>query len=190
MENSKYHEIAEAAVQLFNKKGYHATSMQDIADYVGLQKGSLYHYISSKEELLERITSESISGFVRELERIVKKEVSAKEKLEHAILMHFTRVTDNIPMTTILLRESFSLSDDPHELIKKATDHYLNLWSQIIEEGMTSGEFKAGDPRIAALTILGACNWAYRWYQEGGKQKSTEVAKYIIKLMLTGMIQQ
>ena len=187
MENSKYHEIAEAAVQLFNKKGYHATSMQDIADYVGLQKGSLYYYISSKEELLERITSESIDGFVRELELIVKRGNSAREKLEQAIHMHFTRVTDNIPMTTILLRESFSLSDDPHQVIQSSTDHYLNLWSQILSEGMASGEFKPGNPRLAALAILGACNWAYRWYQEGGKQGNEEIAKYITELWMGGL---
>jgi AcrR family transcriptional regulator len=52
--------------------------MQDIADYVGLQKGSLYHYITSKEELLQLITSESIDGFVRELETIVKQPLSPK----------------------------------------------------------------------------------------------------------------
>ncbi len=188
MEHQKYHEIAEAAVDLFNKQGYHATSMQDIADYVGLQKGSLYHYISSKEELLERITSETINGFVRELERIVKRDLSATERLEQAIHMHFTRVTNNIPMSAILLRESFSLSDDPHQLIQNSTDHYLDLWAQIITHGVENGEFKLGDPRVTALAILGACNWAYRWYQDDGSQKNTEIAQYMIQLLLSGIL--
>ena len=187
MENSKHNEIAEAAVQLFNKKGYHATSMQDIADYVGLQKGSLYHYITSKEELLQLITSESIDGFIRELELIVKQTLSAKEKLEKAIHMHFTRVTDNIPMTTILLRESFSLSDDPHQLIQNSTDYYLTLWTQIIQDGMDNGEFKPGHPRLAALTILGSCNWAYRWYQADGSMENTEIAEYITRMLVGGI---
>ena len=103
--------------------------------------------------------------------------------------MHFTHVTNNIPMTTILLCESYSLSDDPHQLIQNAADHYLNLWTQIINEGMKNGEFKAGDSRIAALTILGACNWAYRWYQEDGKYVNEKIANDVTKLMLDGMIQ-
>jgi hypothetical protein len=51
----------------------------------------------------------------------------------------------------------------------RVTDHYLDLWTQIIQDGMTTGEFKPGHPRLAAFTILGSCNRAYKWYQDGGK---------------------
>lgn len=188
MENSKAHEIAEAAISLFYKKGYHATSMQDIADHVGLQKGSLYYHISSKEELLQQITEETINGFVNDLEHIVTQNLTSRAKLEQAIQMHLARVTANIPMAAILFRELFSLSDDPNQIIKNATNHYLDLFAQIVKEGMDEGEFKQGDPRLAALAILGSCNWVYRWYQEGGTQTSEEIAKYITNLWISGLI--
>ncbi|MCY0874798.1 MAG: TetR/AcrR family transcriptional regulator, partial [Firmicutes bacterium] len=112
MASNKYDDIARAAIKLFNQKGYHATSVQDIADEVGLQKGSLYHYIASKEELLLQIASRSINGFSRELEQICDLPVSATERLRKAIHHHFTIVTGDIQMTTVLLREAFLLSDE------------------------------------------------------------------------------
>lgn len=185
---NKYDEIARAAIKLFNQKGYHATSVQDIADEVGLQKGSLYHYISSKEELLLQIASRSINGFSRELAQICDLPITAKERLRKAIHHHFTIVTGDIQMTTVLLREAFLLSDEQSVIITRAMDVYTNLWARILREGMEQGEFVQGDPRLQALFILGACNWAYRWYRPPGPKTSTEIAELFWDTYLTGIL--
>ncbi|MCY0902366.1 MAG: TetR/AcrR family transcriptional regulator, partial [Firmicutes bacterium] len=148
---NKYDEIAQAAIRLFNEKGYHATSVQDIADEVGLQKGSLYHYIASKEELLLQIASRSMHGFSRELAEICELAVPATERLRRAIHHHFDIVTGDTQMTTVLLREAFLLSDSERTVIQQAMDQYTNLWVRIIHEGMEAGEFKRQDPRLVAL---------------------------------------
>lgn len=188
MSANKYEEIAQAAIKLFQKKGYHATSVQDIADEVGLQKGSLYHYISSKEELLMKIAHQAISSFNRRLEKIIDMEISNREKLKMAIETHLTVVASNMPMTTVLLREAFSLHEPQYNVIHELANRYLDLWTQIINEGVASGEFKAGDVRIKALSILGACNWFYRWFQEDGAMTAEEIARVFAEIFLEGLL--
>lgn len=187
MASNKYEEIIKAAIKLFEQKGYHATSVQDIADEVGLQKGSLYHYISSKEDLLLQIAHRSISDFNTRMERIIASELSNQEKMRLAVENHLQSVTQNVQLTTVLLREAFSLGEDQHKVIQDATDRYLNLWTQLIEEGIAAGEFNPVNARITALAILGACNWVYRWYREGGKLSSEEIAGIYSQLFLDGM---
>lgn len=184
---NKYEEIAQAAIKLFEQKGYHATSVQDIADEVGLQKGSLYHYISSKEELLLKIAHQSISNFNRRLEKILESQIPVKERLIAAVHNHITYVAGNMEMTTVLLREAFSLEPEHHQVIKAETDRYLELWTAIMEEGIKSGEFKPGHNRLAALAILGSCNWLHRWYQQGGKLSAEEIADYFAHIFLEGI---
>ncbi|GIM46085.1 TetR family transcriptional regulator [Collibacillus ludicampi] len=187
MSANKYEEIAQAAIRLFQQKGYHATSVQDIADEVGLQKGSLYHYISSKEELLMKIAHQSISGFNRRLEKIIDMEVNHREKLFMAVQTHITVVAANMQMTTVLLREAFSLAEPHATIIQELTDRYLDLWTRIIDEGIAAGEFKPGNSRLKALAILGACNWLYRWYETDGPLSADEISKVFADIFLDGV---
>lgn len=185
---NKYEEIAQAAIKLFEQKGYHATSVQDIADEVGLQKGSLYHYISSKEELLLKIAQQSIGNFNRRLEKIIDTTSSSKERLKAAIQHHITYVAGNMEMTTVLLREAFSLEPEHHKFIKQETDRYLDLWTKIFDQGVESGEFKPGNNRLTALAILGSCNWLHRWYKSGGKLSPEEIGDYFSHIFLDGIL--
>jgi len=187
MATNRQKEIALAAVHLFEQKGYHATSVQDIADEVGLQKGSLYHYIHSKEDLLLEIAHQAISEFNQKLEKIILSTVSAEEKLILAVENHLTVSISNLETTTVLLREAFSLAEHPHQVIQELTDRYLALWTQIIQEGQSSGEFSQQDPKLAALALLGTCNWVYRWYHPSGALSARDVAGVFSDLFLNGL---
>lgn len=181
-------EIALAAVKLFEKKGYHATSVQDIADEVGLQKGSLYHYIHSKEDLLLQIAHQAITDFNQRLEAILSSDLPAKEKLVQAIENHLTVSTANLETTTVLLREAFSLGENQHQMIQDLTDRYVDLWTEILIEGKRNGEFQVEHPKITALAILGACNWVYRWYRTSGKLGAKEISSMFSTLFLDGLL--
>jgi TetR/AcrR family transcriptional regulator, cholesterol catabolism regulator len=188
MSSNKQTEIALAAVKLFEQKGYRATSVQDIADEVGLQKGSLYHYIHSKEDLLLQIAHQAISEFNQRLEKILAMNIPAKEKLISMIENHITVSSSNLQTTTVLLREAFSLGESPHQLVQEQTDRYLDLLTAILDEGVTNGEFSINNPKIAALAILGACNWVYRWYKSSGELDATEISKIFSNLFLDGLL--
>jgi AcrR family transcriptional regulator len=188
MPSNKQTEIALAAVKLFEQKGYHATSVQDIADEVGLQKGSLYHYIHSKEDLLLQIAHQAITEFNQRLEHILTMNIPAREKLVQAVENHLTVSVSNLQTTTVLLREAFSLGEHQHQVIQELTDKYVDLWTQILEEGNASGEFCVKNPKIAALAILGSCNWVYRWYKPDGQMSAREVAEVFSDLFLHGLL--
>lgn len=181
-------EIALAAVKLFEEKGYHATSVQDIADEVGLQKGSLYHYIHSKEDLLHQIAHQAISEFNDRLEKILAADLSAQQKLTQAIENHLTVSISNLQTTTVLLREAFSLGEHQHQVIQDLTDKYVYLWTKILEEGQANGEFDVPEPKLAALALLGSCNWVYRWYKTSGKLSAEDVSKVFSDLFLNGLL--
>ncbi|ASS76959.1 TetR family transcriptional regulator [Tumebacillus algifaecis] len=187
MASNKYEEIVLAAVKLFDKKGYHATSVQDIADAVGLQKGSLYHYISGKADLLLGVAQRAITEFNLRMERILASKESAQSKMKKALEMHLQLVTHDVQLSTVLLRESVALGENPQQVIQDATDQYLDLWTRLIEEGMAGGEFRPGNARMKALAVLGACNWVYRWYQEDGALTSEMVADIYADLFLDGI---
>lgn len=187
MATNRQKEIALAAVKLFEQKGYHATSVQDIADEVGLQKGSLYHYIHSKEDLLLQIAHEAITQFNDNMEAVLNTNLSAQEKLVKAVENHITVSVSNMETTTVLLREAFSLGDEQHQVIQDLTDKYVDLWTQILDEGSRTGEFTVQQPKIVALAILGACNWVYRWYRESGTLSPAEIARVFSSLFLTGL---
>jgi TetR/AcrR family transcriptional regulator, cholesterol catabolism regulator len=188
MSSNKQKEIALAAVKLFEQKGYRATSVQDIADEVGLQKGSLYHYIHSKEDLLLQIAHQAISEFNQRLEKIIDMDAPAKEKLIRMIENHITVSVSNMQTTTVLLREAFSLGENPHQLVQEQTDRYLALLTAILDEGVANGEFSIENPKIAALGVLGACNWVYRWYKSSGELDATEISRIFSNLFLDGLI--
>lgn len=188
MSTNRQKEIALAAVKLFEHKGYHATSVQDIADEVGIQKGSLYHYIHSKEDLLMQIAHEAIVEFNDNLTRILQTETAARDKLINAIDNHLTVSISNMETTTVLLREAFSLGDQTHQVIQDLTDRYVSLWTEILEEGVKNGEFVCEQPKVTALALLGACNWVYRWYKQSGDLSSRDVGKIFSELFLNGLI--
>ncbi|HVB10657.1 MAG TPA: TetR/AcrR family transcriptional regulator [Bacillota bacterium] len=186
MAKDKEREIVDAAVALFRDKGYHATSMQDIADAVGLQKGSLYHYLESKEELLYRIALETISAYIAQLEAIAGSDLPRAEKLRQAVDAH-VRMQSRDVGTVTLLRDSGALEPEQRQVIRGLTRKYAELVEAVIEDGISSGEFRGVDAKMATFAILGACNWIHRWYAAGGRLQPGEISAAFSDFFLTGL---
>ncbi|MHB0884889.1 MAG: TetR/AcrR family transcriptional regulator [Bacillota bacterium] len=187
MNPGKSEEILTAAIRLFQEKGYHATSMQDIADAVGLQKGSLYHHISSKEELLAWIVARALARYVEELQGIVESGRPARERLKEAVQNHIRIIAENLGMLTIFLRESPALTAEQREAEEEGGRRYRQLFERLIAEGVASGDFRAVDPKMAALSIIGACNWTYRWYDPAGALTHREISEQVWDYFYQGL---
>ena len=169
-------EILAAAARIFREKGYHGTSVRDIAEAVGLLKGSLYHYIRSKEELLARLFEGLLEDTVRELEAIASREVSAEARLRGMVRAYAGAGMANHEAVGLYLREWRSLP--PAELagLGARRRRMRALFTDLIAEGARGGAFAVGDAKIAALGILGACNWLYEWYRPGGRLDAGAIA--------------
>lgn len=187
MAGNKQAEIMAAAIRLFQQKGYHATSMQDIADGVGLQKGSLYHYISSKEDLLVVIIHDAIAQYNARLAEVKAMDLPVRRKLELAVRYHLKGIADNLGMLTIFLRESYALNPDQQKLIAEESARYNQMFEELYREGVASGEIRDLDPKLATRTVLGACNWFYRWYRPGGQRSIEELSDFFVDLLFNGI---
>jgi TetR/AcrR family transcriptional regulator, cholesterol catabolism regulator len=184
---NKQADIVVAAIRLFHEKGYHATSMQDMADAVGLQKGSLYHYISSKEDLLVVIIHDAIAQYNARLTEVIAKEISVRLKLELAVRNHLVGIAENLGMLTIFLRESYALNPDQQRLISEESNRYNQMFEELYREGVAAGELRPLDPKLATRTVLGACNWFYRWYRPGGTKSIDELTTFFVDLLFNGI---
>ncbi len=184
---SKEEKIFTEAVRIFKQKGYHATSVQDIADAVGLQKGSLYHYISSKEELLLKIFKRSTGALTRRLKEILASDLTPTEKLQCAIDAHLVALTNQLDLYTVYLSERRTLAGRIQSQVRTEAERHAHLLEQMIQEGIDAGDFRATDSKMAAHAILGMCNWLYQWYSPTGRLTAEQIASIFSDLVLRGL---
>ncbi|MBI5653554.1 MAG: TetR/AcrR family transcriptional regulator [Chloroflexi bacterium] len=184
---TKDEQIFTEAVRIFREKGYHAASMQNIADAVGLRKASLYHYISSKEQLLSKIFEQSTGALTQQLEIIIASSDSPTEKLRRAIQAHLTALTEQLDIYTVYLSERRELAARVNAKVRAQAEQHARLIEKILEQGIKTGDFRATDVKMAALAIIGMCNWLYQWYSPTGRLQPTEIANIFSDLIAHGL---
>ena len=182
-------QLYAAALRLFREKGYHATSMQDIADALGLYKGSLYHYIGSKEDLLARVFERAMAALLVEAERIAADTAARPSaQLRQVIRAHVEAVANNLDALTVYLHEWRTLAGESLDNVRAQRERYTQLVSDIVGRGVRAGEFRAPDVRIVTLGLLGMCNWVYEWYRPGGRLSPSEIGDRFADLVLDGLL--
>ena len=184
---TKHEELLSAAVRLFRERGYHATSMQDLAEAVGVQRGSLYHYIEAKEDLLWEIMDRTISQLLRAVEATTAMPGSAAERLRRAVSAHLEVGAQRPDEMTILHVELKSLTGAHRRHMVTLRDRYQEVFRAVIRRGISAGEFRKVDPKATVFAILGACNWFTQWYRPGGEQDHTAFATAFCDLFMQGL---
>jgi AcrR family transcriptional regulator len=180
-------DILQAAAQIFRQKGFHATSMQDIADAVKLQKASLYHHVESKQGILFTILEKALDLLIGDMRAVVDSSLTPEEKLRAAMQVYMSRLTGEADLAAVLLLEYRSLEKKLHSRHALRRDRYELLWRKIIEEGVDQGVFRKVDISITTFAIMGVQNWMITWYREGGRFTSLELSDHFSDLFLTGL---
>jgi TetR/AcrR family transcriptional regulator, cholesterol catabolism regulator len=182
-------QVRAAALRLFRDKGYHATSMRDIAEAVGINKGSLYSYIRSKEDLLIPFFERAMGLLLAEIEAIsADPTLTPTERLKRALKAHILNVAENLDILTVYLSEWRQLTAASLSTVRGQRERYAALFLAIIEDGQRVGEFRQIDPRITALGMLGMCNYLFRWYRTDGRLAPDEIADVLTDLLLRGIL--
>ncbi len=185
-------EILQAAARVFRRKGFHAARIQDIADEVGMQKGSLYHYISTKEDLLHGLVEGALERMVEETRAILGTGHSAPQKLAMAIEIHLRQTQEDRDIWGILQREDLDLlnRNSPTD-IRKLMKDYESLWARILKEGVDTGEFDPSlDRRVVVQGVVGMCRAVYMWFKPDGRLPIQEVARILAEISLHGLQRQ
>lgn len=183
----KQEELLAAAIRLFRERGYHATSMQHLAEAVGVQRGSLYHYIEAKEDLLWEIMERAIGRLLGGVEPIARADTAAGERLRRAVAAHLEIAAMLRDELTILHVELKSLSPKRRAGMIAYRDRYQELFRSMVRDGVTRGEFRAVDPHAAVFAILGACNWFTQWFRPSGTYGHEIFAASFAELFLQGL---
>ena len=156
-------ELTRQAARLFAERGFHGTSMGDLADALGVQKGSLYSLTGSKQELLFQTMREGAFAFHAALDAIPE-EAPAVERIRHALRGHLRVVAEQLDVATVFTREWRYLEDAYREEILAERRRYEERWRALFQEGVESGDLRTDvDVGAAALLVLSAANWAYTW---------------------------
>jgi TetR/AcrR family transcriptional regulator, cholesterol catabolism regulator len=178
--------VAEAA-ELFDRDGYHTTSMSDLARAVGLEKPTLYHYFSGKDEILFWIHEEFIDLLDEQSVARVDTGLSASEELGLVIRDVLSLMETHRGHVRVFFEHHRELSATHRKTIRAKRDRYQARVQAIIERGIASGEFGEIDPRLATLAVFGACNWAYQWYRTSDGSSIEDISTTFLNLFIHGL---
>ncbi|MEE8572684.1 MAG: TetR/AcrR family transcriptional regulator [Gemmatimonadota bacterium] len=178
-------EILHAALRAFKERGYHATTLDDIAERIGVRKTALYHYFPDKEAILYECHRESLT----ELDRLMKeaRELdTASEQLAHVIREHVRVMTDTLEGSPLAFEVTAFSPERQKEMIA-ARDRYEHELRRIIDRGIEEGEFRRVDSKIAVFAVLGAINWIARWYSPEGSVHAPELGAQFAEHLVGGL---
>ncbi len=180
--------IVTATGRLFRDKGYHGASMADIGKAVGLEKGSLYSHISSKQDVLRELVMRGATLFMAGIRQVAASDAPAPVKVREAMRAHLRVVAEQPALATVFLQEWRRLEGVPLDEVNRLRADYESMWRDIVASGVRDGLFRADlDTRFAALLLLSAANWAYQWFDPQGALSADEVADKFTDIALEGM---
>ncbi len=179
-------EILHAALRAFRAKGFHATTLDDIAEHLGVRKTALYHYFPDKESILYECHRESLVQVHRLLKDAVEQCDLAADQLRHVIREHVRVMTETLGGSPLAF-EVTALSPRHQKQVIRERDRYEGGLRQIIARGVAEGEFRSADPKTAVFAILGAINWIARWYRPEGSLHAPELGEEFADYLVGGL---
>ena len=172
-------QIYEQAARLFAERGYAGTTPQDIADAAGVSRQGLYYYVRSKEEILQRLVADMTTDAATRVQAVMDEPLEAPEKLRRLAHMLVIDRATNRTRFRLLDRSESVLPPDLAKEYLSGRRALLKTMTGLIDEGVASGFFRAGDSRVAALSVLGMCNWVAWWFEPSDEHPVEPVATQI-----------
>ena len=180
--------IFRTAAEIFQRKGYHATPMGEIADAVDLTKAGLYYYVKGKEDLLFAIMSFAMDRLESWVET-ARGCASAELRLRSIIGSHARGIALDGNAITLLVDETEALNPEHRERIRQRQRAYYEFIRDNVAELAACGRSRL-DPAVGAFGIVGLVMWLARWYRKDGTLDGDEVARQITAMALDGILAQ
>ncbi len=183
-------DILEAAALIISQKGFHATSMQDIAQAVNLQKASLYHHISSKQEILVELLDQALDMLIEQIQAVLEQSLPADRKLRMAMRVYLESMLDRPDLAAVLLLEHRSLEPVYRDRHIPRRDRFERLWRKLIESGLAEDVFYSSDSALTSRALLGVMNWTITWYRPDGALNPEMIAEQFADIFLSGLLKR
>ncbi|HWD03674.1 MAG TPA: TetR/AcrR family transcriptional regulator [Amycolatopsis sp.] len=182
-------ELLDRAAALFAERGFEGTTLQDIAEAIGITRPSLYHYIKGKDDLLGMLVSGLTETAAADLAALEASDRSWSDRLSEAVRTITLRICAHPSRFRLLDRSEHILPQAFRRRHQKAKREILSHVTAIIEGGVKGGEFRPTDPRVAAFSILGSCNWVAWWFRpESPGADSDAVADQLALMALHSVV--
>jgi TetR/AcrR family transcriptional regulator, cholesterol catabolism regulator len=186
--DERWAQLLQVAAEVFAEKGYDRTSLQELATRTGILKGSIYYYITTKEELLAHLIREANEKGLAQIQPIAEGDGNPIDRLAGMISAHIRYVCTERERTAVFIRESKRLTPQLRKEYLGDEHAYRNLFQKVIAEGRQAGLIHhAVDPKLAALCLLGSLNSLYDWYRPSGGFPIKAIAEHFAMTALSGM---
>jgi AcrR family transcriptional regulator len=181
-------DILDAAAQIFREKGFHGASMEDVAAAVNLRKASLYHHVTSKQEILLSLLDRALGMLTEHIAGVAGRDMPADEKLREMMGAYLSALSESSDLASVLLFEHRSLDKKSHARHVPQRDRFEALWREVLNEGVREGLFDCPDPGLAVRALMGVMNWTLTWYRPGGGKSIEKIADEYADLIFNGLL--
>jgi len=183
--------ILDVASKLFIERGLGGTSMQDIAAELGLTRTAVYYYFKNKQEILKGLT-EDVTLQAKRLTEIAaaRRDVDAAAALRELVEQYALLILSRPAEFRVVERNEVDMPPKLAAAAETARRGIFENFAELIQRGIDSAAFRRGDARLAALAILGMCNWSAWWFKPGGRKTEAEVAGVIADMAVNALLAQ
>lgn len=183
--NIKREAVLQIAAEMFNKRGYAATSLDEIAKHFGISKTALYYYVKSKPVLLQMCYELTLNLCEKIMKEVLESDASGIEKVE----AYFRGVISGVLKTgpVAIVHEFATLPPNAYEHIHDRARDLDNNLASIIEQGVADKSIAEIPPKLTELILMGANNWIQRWYNPDGEKSLKEIEDCFIYLFVNGL---
>lgn len=178
--------LIRKAAAAFRLKGFHGTSMADMARALGVTKAALYRYISTKEELLYILHCHAMDAGDAALDLALRDGGNGLERLQIAVC-HFVEIYADSDTASAAMTDIDALQSEQRREILRRRDKFDRTLRSFIVEGIDDGSIAQCDPKMAVFAIMGSVNWISRWFKPGAGWSSADVAKGLVDIFTLGM---
>lgn len=176
-----------SAVDLMYQRGFHGTSLRDVARAVGVQMSTLYYYFPSKQDLLMSIMTSAMQEMTVRVQAAVGLAEGATGMLKAAVRAHILFHADQLKEAVVADTELRSLEDEGRAQVVAMRDAYEQIFRDIIEEGQRTGEFRDVDAHLATRALLGAITDVANWFRPRGGLSLDEISDQYCSVFLQGI---
>jgi len=179
-------DILKAAAKSFRRLGYHGATVEQIAAALHMKKGNLYYYYRSKEEILFACHQYSLDQLTQLLDEVNRSELGPDEKLRRLIAAFVHTILDELHGTALFL-DLEALGPAHLKTVIARRDRFERGVRRILEDGIESGRFASGNPKLLAFALFGAVNWIPRWFNPEGPASSQQIADLFADFFIRGL---
>lgn len=180
-------EILKSAAAAFRRRGYHGASVDEIASALDMTKGNLYYYFQNKEEILFACHDYSLDRLLELMDQVRAEPSRPDDKLRKLILAFIHIILDELQGTALTL-DLQALSPVLMKKVIAKRDRFDHGIRDIIQQGMTDGLFRAGDPKMIEFAIMGAVNWITKWFDPEGPMSSEDIGQRFADYLVGGLL--